>query len=173
MSRSQWVDNEVMQHILAALMPENRLAIITSLVTGLRIGDVLSLRTSELQRDRFSIREEKTLKRREVRLPLWLREKLLSIAGKVYIFEGRNSALSHRTRQAVYKDIKRAAKAFRVAVNVSPHSARKIYAVTEYKRDMNIQRVKKLLNHDNEAVTLIYALADEITKRDGKRKGRP
>lgn len=173
MSRSQWVDDEVMRHILAALMPENRLAIITSLVTGLRIGDVLSLRTSELQKDRFSIREEKTLKRREVRLPRWLREKLLSIAGKVYIFEGRNSALAHRTRQAVYKDIKRAAKAFRVAVNVSPHSARKIYAVAEYKRDMNIQRVKKLLNHDNEAVTLIYALADEITKRDGKRKGRP
>ena len=170
MARSQWVDDDIMKHVLAALMPENRLAIITSLVTGLRIGDVLSLRVSQVRQGRFVITEQKTLKRRAVRLPRQLQYQLLSGAGVVYVFEGRTDATKHRTRQAVYKDIKRAAKAFRVAENLTVHSARKIYAVQEYRKDMNVERVKKLLNHSDEAVTMIYALADKIVEK--KRAAR-
>lgn len=157
-----------MSHILAALTYENRLAITVSLLTGLRIGDVLSLRTRDLLSDRFTITEEKTLKRRTIRLPNKLRDELQSISGKIYVFENRLSARKHRTRQAVYKDIKRAAKAFRIKSNISCHTARKIYAVSEYKKDFSVARVKKLLNHSNEAVTMIYAIADELTKRKNK-----
>ena len=157
-----------MSHILAALTYENRLAITVSLLTGLRIGDVLNLRSRDLIRDRFTITEEKTLKRRTIRIPDKLRDELLGIAGKIYVFENRISARKHRTRQAVYKDIKRAAKAFRIKSNISCHTARKIYAVSEYKKDFSVARVKKLLNHSNEAVTMIYAIADEITARKNK-----
>lgn len=163
--RSQWVERDVMRLVLGALTVENKLAIITSLVTGLRIGDVLELRTSDLRKTQFRVTEQKTLKRRTIKLPLGLRRELMTIAGKVFVFEGRLDPLRHRTRQAVYKDIKRAAKAFRVRLNLTPHSARKIYAVEEYKKDMNLNRVKELLNHSNEAVTLIYALADQVQKR--------
>lgn len=154
-----------MSHILAALTYENRLAITVSLLTGLRIGDVLNLRSRDLLRDRITITEEKTLKRRTIRIPDKLRDELQSIAGKIYVFENRLSARKHRTRQAVYKDIKRAAKAFRIKSNISCHTARKIYAVSEYKKDFSVARVKKLLNHSNEAVTMIYAIADELTAR--------
>ena len=172
MSRSDWVRDDVLKHILAALMPENRLAIITSIVTGLRIGDVLSIRTSQVQRGQFTITEQKTLKRRRVRLPVKLCAELLRIAGRVYVFEGRLSALRPRTRQAVYKDIKRAARLFRVSENITPHTARKVYAVAEYRHDMDIRRVQRLLNHSDEAVTLVYALADEITAKRMKRHKR-
>ena len=168
MSRSDWVNRDVMSHILAALTPENRLAIITSMVTGLRIGDVLCLRRSDIDKDRFTVTEEKTLKRRSIRLPARLRDELLLHCGKIFVFPHRYSERKHRTRQAVYKDIRRAAKAFRVRLHVSPHSARKIYAVSEYKKDMNLKRVQRLLNHSNEAVTMIYALADELTARKNK-----
>lgn len=154
-----------MSHILAALTYENRLAITVSLLTGLRIGDVLNLRTRDLIRDRFTITEEKTLKRRTIRLPDRLRDELQGIAGKIYVFENRLTARKHRTRQAVYKDIKRAARAFRIKSNISCHTARKVYAVSEYKKDFSVARVKKLLNHSNEAVTMIYAIADELTER--------
>lgn len=170
MSRSEWVDGDVMRHILAALTTENKLAIITSLVTGLRISDVLALRTSEVQRPCFRVTEQKTLKRRQIRLPLQLRLELLKISGKVYVFEHRLDPCRHRTRQAVYKDIRRAARAFRVSARVTPHSARKIYAVSEYQKDLDVKRIKKLLNHDNEAVTMIYALADQITAKKGKKR---
>lgn len=165
MSRSDWVNRDIMSHILAALTPENRRAIITSMVTGLRIGDVLSLRRSDLDKDRFTVTEEKTLKRRSIRLPARLRDELLLHCGKIFVFPHRYSERKHRTRQAVYKDIRRAAKAFRCRLHVSPHSARKIYAVSEYKKDMNIKRVQRLLNHSSEAVTMIYAIADEISAR--------
>jgi integrase len=69
----------------------------------------------------------------------------------------------------VYKDIKRAAKAFRIKSNISCHTARKIYAVSEYKKDFNVSRVKRLLNHSSEAVTMIYAIADELTARKAKK----
>ena len=169
MARSDWASGDVMAHILAALTYENRLAVTVSLVTGLRIGDVLNMRSRELLKDRFTITEEKTLKRRTVHLPAKLRDELLSISGKIYVFENRYTALKHRTRQAVYKDIKRAAKAFRIKSNISCHTARKIYAVSEYKKDFSVARIKKLLNHSSEAVTMIYAIADELTER--KKRG--
>lgn len=170
MSRTDWVERDVMKLILGALTLENRLAITVSLVSGLRISDVLNIRTRQLRQESFTVTEQKTLKRRAIRLPQKLRSELLQIAGQVYVFEGRLSPLRPRTRQAVYKDIKRAARAFRVKLNVAPHSARKIYAVEEYRRDMNINRVKKLLNHSNEAVTLIYIMADQIAE---KKRGSP
>ena len=168
-ARSEWVSQDVMSHILAALTPENRLAITVSLLTGLRIGDVLNLRTRQLFSERLTVVEEKTLKRRTVRLPDKLREQLISYAGKIYVFPNRLDPRRHRTRQAVYKDIKRAAKAFRVHINITPHSARKCYAVAEYRRDFNAARVQRLLNHSSEAVTMIYAIADELTARQHKK----
>lgn len=169
MARSDWLKDDVMHLILGALTEQNRLAVITSLVTGLRIGDVLSLKSRDLIHETFTITEQKTLKRRRVRLPVALKQELMSIAGRVYVFEHRLDPLKTRSRQAVYKDIKRAAALFRIRANVSPHSARKIYAVAEYKKDMDIRRVKRLLNHSNEAVTMIYALADELTARKAKK----
>ena len=167
--RSEWVDNDFFKHILAALTPPNRLAITVSLVTGLRINDVLTLKASQLQKCRFTVTEMKTLKKRNIRLPVWLRDQLLDQAGRIFVFEHRTDPRKPRTRQAVYKDIKRAAKAFRCRVNISPHSARKAYAVNEFRKDMDLRRVQRLLNHSDEAVTMVYALADELTER--KKRG--
>lgn len=161
--RSEWVSNDVMSHILATLTRENRLAVIVSLTTGLRISDVLNLRTEQLS-NRFTITEQKTLKHKLVVLSDGLLDELLKVSGKIYVFEHRLDARKHRTRQAVYKDIKRAAKAFRIDLNVSTHTARKIYAVKQYKRTCSLNRVRSLLNHSSEAVTMIYALADELSQ---------
>lgn len=170
--RSDWVSGDIMSHILAALTRENKLAILVSLTTGLRISDVLNLRTEQLS-NRFTITERKTLKHKLVVLSDNLLDELMSISGKIYVFEHRLDARKHRTRQAVYKDIKRAAKAFRIDLNVSTHSARKIYAVKQYKRTCSLNRVKELLNHSSEAVTLIYALADQIAARGGSAAKPP
>lgn len=162
--RSDWVSSDVMSHILAALTRENRLAILVSLTTGLRISDVLSLKTEQLCNS-FTITEQKTLKHKLVKLSDSLLDELLAISGKIFVFEHRLDPRRHRTRQAVFKDVKRAAKAFRIDLNVSTHSARKIYAVKQYKRTCSLSRVRELLNHSSEAVTMIYALADELSKR--------
>ena len=163
--RSQWIPTEIFEHILAALMPENRLACEISLATGLRIGDVLKLRPDQVEPrlKRFTIKEEKTGKRRTVYLPKELRERAYSQCGRYWVFEHRLDRDKHRTRQAVYKDLRRAASLFRVKAQVSPHTARKVFAVNYFKKNgCNIKKVQNLLNHSNEAVTYLYAMADTI-----------
>lgn len=166
--RSEWVCHETINHVLMALMPPNRLAIEVSMRYGMRIGDVLSMRRENVVKGSWTYKEEKTGKSRRIRLSELLQQRLLAQSGRVYIFEHRTDWKRHRTRQAVYKDIRRAAKAFRLSEHVSPHSARKIYAVDAYKRYGDLKRVKDLLNHSDEAVTMIYALADGLNAKKAR-----
>lgn len=172
-TRTDYIPKEELKHLLAALMPDNRLALEISLATGLRISDVLSLRRVDVVNascndGRVTVRELKTGKNRRIRIPAQLLELAIGYAGRYYVFEHRHDAKKHRTRQAVYKDLKRIARMFRVHANIAPHSARKVWAVEQFRRDGNLKRVQKLLQHTSEAVTMLYAMADELSKRRGK-----
>lgn len=163
--RSEYAPKGEIIHILAALQPLNRLACEISLFTGLRINDVLALKTEQVSKGRFTVREEKTGKTRLVYLPKELQARALACSGQHYVFEGRLNGKKHRTRQAVFKDLRRAADLFRIKNHISPHSMRKIYAVEEYRKYGNLKKVQRLLNHSDEAVTMLYALADRLGKR--------
>lgn len=168
--KSDFIKPEMIEHVLFALTPENRLACRVALKTGLRIGDVVSMKTDELkkateQKYKIKVLEQKTGKRRTVALGKDLTLQLLRQCGEIYVFEGRQGKEHHRTRQAVYKDIKRAAKAFRVKENLTPHTLRKVYAVRLYSKYGNIAKVRQALNHSNDAVTMIYALADHLQQK--------
>lgn len=155
--------------VLYALTPTNRLVIQTAMHTGLRVGDVLKLRTEQLK-PRFWLAEEKTGKKKLVGLPAELLAELRAQAGKTYVFEGRTSSKKHRSRQAVWRDVKRAARAYRLPQNVAPHSFRKVYAVDLMNKYGDIDRVRRALNHSSATVTLIYAMADK--RLEAKRKPR-
>lgn len=173
--RTDYIHKQELLHLLAALMPANRLALEISMATGLRISDVLNIRTEQIRtaKDRrISVRELKTGKSRRVVLPVELYERALILAGKIYVFENRMDYRRPRTRQAVYKDLKRIAKMYRVKENVAPHTARKVYAVGAYRRIGDLKRVQALLNHSSEAVTMIYAMADQLTRRREDPSGR-
>ena len=169
--RTDYTSRESFEHILATLTPENRLALIVSMTTGLRIDDVLHLRTKDVVKGKFTITEMKTHKRRRVSLSKALVDSLFYYSGRYYVFEHRLDEKKCRTRQAVFKDLKRACDVFRISeINLAPHSARKIFAVGEYQRTCKIETVKKLLNHSDEAVTMLYAMADVLTERHSKKK---
>ncbi len=169
-TRSKWIDNGTLSVVLNALTPENRLACYVSYATGLRIGDVLNLKVNDVMKGDFTIKEEKTGKRKRVHLGAGLQSDLLAIAGRVYVFEHRTDWKRHRTRQAVFKDIRRAAKLLRIS-GVSPHTMRKAYAVNRYRQfGGNIRIVQRLLNHSSEAVTYIYALSDALERKQKKER---
>lgn len=156
------MDNE-MEHVLAALTPENRLVMRLCCYTGLRVGDALAITTDQLENRRFSVVEAKTGKRKTVTLPDSLLSDLRQQGrGSVYVFPHRSDPTRHRTRQAVWADVKRAAKAFRLPVNASPHSARKMYAVGLLEKYGDIERVRNALNHSSIEVTMLYAMADKL-----------
>lgn len=159
-----------MEHVLAALTPSNRLVCRVCLQTGLRVGDVVSLKTRDLK-GQFWIVEAKTKKRRRVNLPRELLGQIRAQAGEVWAFPGRRPG-RHRTRQAVWADVKRAARAFRIKQNVAPHSFRKVYAVELLRRCGDVRRVQRALNHSDCATTMVYVMAAELleAKRRGKSK---
>lgn len=140
-----------------------------SLHTGLRISDVLDLKTAQLA-SRFWIIEKKTGKHKYVGLPAPLLEDLKANAGETYVFPSRSNPAKPRTRQAVWSDVKRAALAFRLPQNVAPHSFRKAYAVELFNKYGDIEKVRKALNHKNAETTTIYALADLFLEQKYKKR---
>lgn len=183
--RSEWVDGDTLALVLAAMMPGNALAMEVSLATGLRIDDVLALKMETVRRTaRPYVRDSKTGKTHRVYLPRELRERMLAQAGRVYVWEHRTDWTRHKTRQAVYKDMRKAAAVFerngRLGAHVSPHSARKCAAVRAYKRG-GLDAAAALLNHDpgHPLVTMLYALADQAgaagasARHRGAHRARP
>lgn len=174
--RTDWLKDEELDIALRLLTPANRLAMELCIATGLRIGDALAIRTEKL-RQRMTIRERKTGKARRITIPAGLFRKLQAAAGSTYVFEGARDPQKHRTRQAVWKDVKRAAKAARIPANAGTHSARKVYAVDRFRRS-GLEAAQAALNHDDPAVTLLYALADQMrrsvptSKKVDRRQGK-
>lgn len=146
------------------LTPPNALCVEIMLRTGLRVSDVLKIRTEQLENSRLTISESKTGKQRIIRPPPKLMERMRQQAGSIYLFPNARDESRHRTRQAVWHDIKRAAKAMRIPLIIAPHSARKTYACDQYRKTGDIFAVQHLLNHDRLDTTIIYLL-DEFKKK--------
>ena len=162
--RTKAIESGALSVILAALTRENRLACLVALATGLRVSDVLDLRREKLEKERFSVVERKTGKRKYIRLPPQLRKELLKISGKVFIFPNRLNEYKTRTRQTVWKDLHRAAKLLRLK-GLGTHSMRKTYAVELRKMGFNASHIQKALNHTDYSITMLYAYADELSLR--------
>lgn len=166
--RTEYLLNREVDRVLSALMPSNRLVMRVILHTGLRVSDVLALRPKDLK-PRVWVREQKTGKRRLVGFPADLLADLRREAGELWVFPGRNPR-KHRTRQAVWSDVKRAAAAFRLPQNVGTHSARKVYAVELLRKYGDIAQVQRNLRHSSPMVTAIYAMADRFFEQKYKKR---
>ena len=69
-------------------------------------------------------------------------------------------------RKNIERGIKRARQRLRAKkLVVSPHTARKMWAVEQTKNGKDIRKLQKLMNHSDPSITMVYAMADEITRR--------
>lgn len=169
--RADYILDKQVDLVLAALMPANRLVVRVAVHTGLRIGDVLNLKTEQLA-PQLWVTESKTGKRKQIGLPEPLLSDLRMYAGEEWVFPSKTDPHKHRTRQAVWADVKRAAKLFRMPQNVTPHSFRKYYAVELLHRCGDLERVRRALNHESDIVTMVYAMADYQLRQKTGRKPR-
>lgn len=189
---TDYVPKEIFSRILEALTPQNALVLELCMGSGMRISDALSMTYDEAMgmlcsgSTRYHYTEKKTGKERDASVPSdWLCRALDQYNPKSdWLFAGRDPQ-KHRTRQAVWKDLHRAAKLYRVngqrlRARIGPHTARKIYAVGLYHEAAEngsedpLGAVMDDLNHSDPAVTSVYALADVISarKRDLRQKNR-
>lgn len=160
--RTTYILQKQLELVLLLLTPVNRLICQVMLHTGLRVSDVVELRKDQIGRC-FVVREKKTGKLRRVGLPDWLADEIRRRAGaSEWAFPSPKDKRQHRTRQGVWKDIKRVAKIIHADGNPAPHSMRKVYAVDLMAKYHDVKKVQKALNHSNDTVTLLYALADQL-----------
>ena len=170
--RTDYISTDSVSALLWALTPPDKLICELCLATGWRISDIVSLTSDELskalkmKKPRLHIVEEKTGKRSTKTVSRDLLERMQQQSGRIYVFEGRDDYRKHRTRQAVYLDIKRVAKRFGIKCNLSPHSLRKNYAVWCFD-NFGLEKTQKELNHDNVECTLFYVLSREMQSRHG------
>lgn len=159
--RTDYIKSELYHKIYLRMTYENALALRTSLETGMRIGDVLALEVENLNGRTITYTAQKTGKQGKAVVSVDLANRLRKIAGKRFVFEGRNGD-KPRTRQAVWKDVKQATRGY--AENVAPHSARKTFAVEDF-RTHGFTHTQKALQHDSSGTTMLYAFADMLTNK--------
>ena len=170
--KSDYLKPTTYNELYRVMQRDNVLAIRLSLETGLRIDDVLRLKWENFKKStQFTYFAKKTGKKGVKKLSKQLKNEIFGrdTQGSEYLFPGRKRG-THRTRQAVWKDIKKAADLMGVPLNVSPHSARKTYAV-ELRKEEGLPAVQRELQHSDMNTTMLYAFSD--LARGGKREPIP
>lgn len=161
--RTDYLNPQLYNRLYSCMTYENVLALRVSLETGLRIDDVLSLRACQIVRRTICGTAEKTDKPYKKTISADLAKRLSALTPNKggYIFPHRLDPMRHRTRQAVWSNMKNAAALMGVKLNAAPHSARKTYAVEMFK-DKGLEQTRKELQHDKISTTMIYAFSDML-----------
>lgn len=161
--RSEFIRNEAYSFIFSAMKYDNALILRTCLETGLRVGDVCALPREALQGQTILYKAQKTGKFGSVQISADLANRLRREHGK-WLFPSPRDLSKHRTRQAVWRDMRLACARLGVAEHATPHSARKTFAVDLY-REKGLQAVQKALQHDRAETTKIYAFSDKNVEK--------
>jgi integrase len=128
------------------------------LFTGLRVGDVLNARFSDLDTKGYlHYTAQKTGKKARVKLPADIVTSLEKRrTGDGFLFPSPVVPDKAISRQAVWQHIKSAAKDARVSLaGVSPHSLRKTFAVDTFKKE-GFGAVMSKLQHSDPSTTYLY-----------------
>lgn len=152
------------------IYPNQRIAVCLTLQAnlGLRIGDIVNLRLSDIVRDggryRLDIVEQKVQKSRCFTVPTEIYTFLQSYALEMGI--KANQKLFDITVRAVQKHLQSVCEYLGLS-GISTHSFRKFFAVSLYmENSYNIELVRTLLQHSSIAVTQRYlSVQPELVER--------
>jgi len=127
--------------------------------TGLRIGDILSLKAGDVRGTHIKLTEQKTRKERKVRMSPQLGRELRSYveekADHHYIFKSQKGHNKPISRSAAYKILRKAAHEFNLK-DIGTHTMRKTMGYHYYKQTKDVALLQKLFNHSSQEITLRY-----------------
>lgn len=156
---SEYITKDEYNKVRRLLTAENRLALDLSIKTGLRIGDIVALPAEALGADnRLTYTAAKTDKTDTVKVDKRLAERLRRNADNRWLFPAKVGN-NHRTRQAVWKNLRDCCERLGLQAHITPHSARKAFAV-ELLHSKGLKAVQRALQHDNTGTTMLYAYSD-------------
>ena len=131
--RSEFLERGEFVRLISQMPETYKVALLLSLETGLRISDVLGLTFSQV---------------------LW------SAPVRELVFESKKAPGRPVSRSTVYRWVRRVAQAEKA--HVSPHTARKIFAVERFRESGSLEQVQEALRHDRPETTAMYALSDKF-----------
>ncbi|MBA7545305.1 Tyrosine recombinase XerC [subsurface metagenome] len=150
--------------------PRDYLLFVFGINSGLRIGDILSLRLEDVKdgqgnlKDHLDIREQKTGKTRRVFFNKQIREALNFYLEKTgmfnldrYLFTNEKSKKNRPiTRIRAYQLINEWCREVGIKHKVGGHTLRKTFGYHLRMQGISIERISNLLNHRNIKVTFRY-----------------
>ena len=163
--KSDYVYPEEAENLISALPYEYRGILVAAVETGFRIGDLCHAKawTYDKQEQTITLREQKTGKIRVSAVtPRLLRvlEGLERLPYKTYLFE--HNGHEPISRSTVWRWVTRTWERLHDGEerNITPHSFRKLYAVSKRKAGAALIDIQHDLNHERIETTLLYAFAD-------------
>jgi len=150
--------------------PRDYLLFVFGINSGLRIGDLLSLKLGDVKdsqgglKDDLDIREQKTGKTRKVFFNKQIKEALKYYLEKAdifdldqYLFTSEKSRKNKPlTRVRAYQLINKWCKDVGLNCKVGGHTLRKSFGYHLRKQGISIEQISSLLNHQNIKVTFRY-----------------
>ena len=133
--------------------------------SGLRVGDLLKIKTSEIQgKQVVSLREGKTGKRRTIHLGNIydeLHTYIKSLEASEWLFPSRKGD-GPITRVQAYRQLNKAAQMVDMPDGIGTHTLRKTFGYWHYKQFRDIAELQNILNHAHPQITLRYiGITDE------------
>lgn len=176
--RKQEDVNKLKNYFLEKRQFRNYALLAAGLNTALRIGDILTLRWSDVydfRRHRFYqylyIREQKTQKTNQVYLNQSVLEALTlfmddqkRIDHNGYIFTGQKAPYTHISRSQAYRIISNAAKKLGLEGHISCHSLRKTFGYHAWKEGAEPALLMNIYNHSSFQITKRYLGIDQEDK---------
>lgn len=158
---------------LKATNERNYILFLLGINTGLRISDILRLRVRDVEGWDIYIREKKTKKIREVKMPKELkkaiREYIKDKPKNEYLIKSRNGKNRPITRGMAYVILNQIADRFGLE-RIGTHSLRKTYGYHFYYQFKDVVTLQQMLNHTDSKETLRYIGITQDTLNDYQRK---
>ena len=170
--KARYLSEQEITQLFEHMDEERRLVFEVAIQSGMRIGDVLKIRSRDLRRvapEAVEIRytAEKTDKKGTAVCYGSVAKRLLSLRiGKRGYLWPSGAKCGHITRQTAWNWIKTAANAAKIDVTGgSPHALRKSFAV-RIRHEKGLLAAQRALQHTDSATTAIYAYADIYSGAD-------
>jgi integrase len=125
--------------------------------TGLRVGDLLQLKVSDVKRKkRIMVKEGKTKKKRTIQLDNIYKEiqDYVKSVESEWLFPSRKGDQPITTTQA-YRQLQKAGEMVDVD-SVGTHTMRKTFGYWFYKQTKDVAKLQTILNHSHPDITMRY-----------------
>lgn len=166
--RAKYIDEDELVFLQDHATSSEFLPLAVSLETGLRIGDVLKIKHSDVRGCYVYFVAQKTGKAGKARISRALALQLQKPNSSIWCFPGRDNT-KPLTRQAVWKRIKRLCEKSGINPDgISPHSMRKVFAVELCKTD-GAEVARRALQHNDLQTTELYILSDWTTGQNADK----